>query len=151
MLLDYYDERNLVKEDLRVRWRVDYKIFGTWQHVMYITGSVLETFYEAWRHEIHTTCRYRYVGMDKETALQCQQDMIQYYTRRVYTTRWDEEHAEFVHTIGGEVLMSKIELYNMGGDMWGVLVDVDEVDELDTLYRGDPVDFSYVTNRQYQI
>lgn len=47
--------------------------------------------------------------------------------------------------------MSKIELYNMGGDMWGVLVDVDEVDELDTLYRGDPVDFSYVTNRQYQI
>ena len=106
------------------------KTFGSWTYVM---ANVTITLTEAWEYVRTAVKSYRYVGLDKATALSVAAALTQLYTRPTKVSEFDTEtesqtYGTFKHVAAGSVPMADVVPQHEDGAMWSVVVAVNETD-----------------------
>lgn len=128
MLLNYYDERNkVIKQGLLVTYQQEY-VTGTWTSMTGLQLNIYDHMYQTTRR---ANMQYSYVGMDLGTAESCARAMVALYTRSTKISEWnhDELHNDnWTEVNAGVMPMASVSIKNMGGNMYEVEVNVQEVD-----------------------
>ena len=128
MLLNYYDERNkVIKQGLLVTYQQEY-VTGTWTSMTGLQLNIYDHMYQTTRR---ANMQYSYVGMDLGTAESCAKAMVALYTRSTKISEWnhDELHNDnWTEVDAGVMPMASVSIKNMGGNMYEVEVNVQEVD-----------------------
>lgn len=123
---EYGDGNIVVEEALRVTYSKQ-TVSGSWG---YVSGNMSGAY--SWMNEFHryATKSFRYIGMTFAAAKDCRNDMIDKFTRTIYSSIWDSETlgGGWVDTKMGEILMAEITLVHDEGDAWSVHVRVNEDD-----------------------
>lgn len=127
---------NTVTEDNRAidtALRVVYsrrKIYGAWT---YVSLNVTVTITEAWEYLRTATKSYRYVGLDEATANAAVAALQTLYTRSTKVSQFDTAegsptYGNFKAVAAGDVPMADVVAQHEEGDMWSVVISVNEAD-----------------------
>lgn len=108
-LLTTYNKNNRVVTNGKI---VTYsKVYtpGQWSYNDTLSSTV--TYYQMWECHRYCSKSYMYVGMDLDTATQCAQAAVAYYTRHTRTSFWNYNaptDGDFTNIRGGDVVMADI-------------------------------------------
>lgn len=95
------------------------------------TISTIHTYYQMWECHRYCTKSYMYVGMDLTTAEACAAAAIAYYTRETKSSFWNynsPSDGDFTTIQSGNVLMADVNIQQVEGHMYNVVINVREED-----------------------
>ena len=148
-LLTTYDESNRVITDGLIVSYETQLTFGRWVQISQAGGAIIKVYDKVWTTTRKATKRYKYVGMDLETAQDCAEEMISKYTRDFKTSVWKNLDGDFEHISGGSRCMAKVGVRYVQGGMYDVDIEVDEVDTRTTINEGSKTLFTTEDSRDY--
>lgn len=148
LLTEYNEENRVITDGLLVSYETQLT-FGRWVQISQSGGAIIRVYDRVWTTTRKATKRYKYVGMDLETAQQCAQDMVSKYTRGFKTSVWNALDGTFEHNSGGSRIMAKVGVRYVQGGMYDVDIEVDEVDTRTTVNEGSKYLFTSEDNRDY--
>ena len=101
-------------------------VFGQWT---YVYGIQTITVGSAWEYVRTATKSYRYVGLDEDTAKSLAESLAAYYTRATKISVWNENSdGQFAAIAAGAIPMADVVAQHENGEMWSVVVSVNEQD-----------------------
>lgn len=98
------------------------RVNGTWKWYPYPWQEITVT--EATMTTVNERGSFEYVGMDKETAQECAEAMIDEYTVDFKWSKWNKTTGKFDKETGGQICKAKVSVCNVGNRMYNVRVDI---------------------------
>lgn len=137
-LLETHDNNNKITLNTKGEWIEEEFIYGTWQKLSLVGGIVLLSYGRMKKHTKHKVEQFEYVGMTKDAADSCAEEMIDKYTKDTLISIWDINNGIWKYEDGGEQIMADVKCSWVAGNMWKVTVNVNEVYECTTMDNGSP-------------
>lgn len=125
---------------------------GQWTYNTSI--STQTTYWQAWEYHRYCYKTYMYVGMDQTTAEACAAAAITYYTRTTKTSFWNYNgptDGTFTQVTSGSIPMADVQVQQVEGHMYNVVINVREEDCLLSISPDVPYStlFAYTDSRGY--
>lgn len=121
-----------------------------WTNNMNVTGYITR----AWEYRRFCTMKVRYTGLTSEAADQLKRALDNIFNRTVYGSLWEPNAMPgyFYTDVVGQMRMAKVVKYHMTGNLYGVLLDVNESSSrLSTSRMSAASMFSYENNWSYDV
>ena len=127
----YSDANLIIDADVDVTYRRGRKN-GHWS---YTSLNVTNHVYTVWSYVRVARGRYRYVNMTYAAAVKCAEQLKKLFTRNTYESVWQDEQGQphfgqFAQMSGGIMRSTGVHIYRIARDIYGVRVDVNEIEEL---------------------
>lgn len=137
-LLTTHSDKNKIAMNTKGEWVEKELVFGYWQQLSYVGGAIVRTWDRMEKHTKRKVESFEYVGMTKEAAQTCASEMVTQYKKDIYAWEWDELNGRWQHKSGGFQNMADVRCEWVAGDMWKVVVQVNQVFEAMTVQNGSP-------------
>lgn len=138
-LLTTHSDKNKIVMNTKGEWDEKELVFGYWQQLSYVGGAIVRTWDRMDKHTKRKVESFEYVGMTKKAAQTCANEMVTQYKKDIYAWEWDELNGKWRHKSGGFQNMADVRCEWVAGDMWKVVVQVNQVFEAMTVHGGTPV------------
>lgn len=152
MLTSYSDANKVEESSLLVRYS-KVRISGSWS---WVSANVEGYYAYMWECHRYATKTFRYVGMDKATAISCRDALVTLFTRAIRSSIWsgDAMGGAWAREDGGSQLMADVRMVPSGGGMYDVSVSVNEDDVMLAKIAENPnpsIQFATEDARQYDL
>lgn len=135
LLSSWSEDNEVVNTALNVKYSVDTAVATLRIVPASGKGKVIYSDVTYYKVARYARKQYEYVGMDEETAMQCQSEKISQYTRSysriVENLSADEQGQEYITLMNRPTTActSDVAAVHQAGSMWKVSINVNEIDE----------------------